>query len=408
MNWSVKIWGSKNAVLPIMAASLLIKWKIVLNNVPEIADVFTYIDILSWVWVRVEFNNNILSLDSTDLKEANFDLEKIKKIRVSILLLAPLLNRIWKVSIPTPWWCNLWARSIHSHLEWLKDIWYKYESRDDWIYLQWKAISWDIEINAGFWVTPTENLIVANVLRPWITTISQAAIEPHVMNLIDFMRLAWADISIRYDHSIVIKWVNNLSSNFECNIISDYIQSGTYMIIAAVASEKSLIIENARIKDLCSFIYKLKQSWVKVEDLWWDKVKVYRAKEIKNVDIQTNIFPWFPTDLQSPFAVLMSQAKWKSHIHEILFEWRLGWLIELEKMWCKIDILNHHEALISWKSILEWSTVASWDLRAWAAMIIAGIIANWETTITNVDYIHRWYENIITTLQSIGADIEEV
>ncbi len=408
LEWTIKIWGSKNAVLPIMAASLLIKWKVKLKNVPEIADVFTYIDILSWVWVNVSFNDNILFLDSTNIKEADFDLNKVKKIRVSILLLAPLLNRIWKVSIPTPWWCNLWARSIHSHLDWLKDIWYSYEYKDDWIFLQWEALAWDLEVNAGFWVTPTENLIVANVIRNWVTKISQAAIEPHVMNLIDFLRTAWANISIRYDHSIIISWVSELKSSFEFEIISDYIQSWTYMIIAALASKHSLVLENARIKDLCSFIYKLKQAWVKVENLWWDKVRVYKADKLNSVNIQTNIFPWFPTDLQSPFAVLMSQAEWESHIHEILFEWRLGWLIELEKMWCKINILNHHEASIVWKSNLVWNVVASWDLRAWAAMIIAWIIAKWKTNITNVDYIHRWYENIISNLRNIWVDIEEV
>lgn len=408
LDGKVRIWGSKNAVLPIIAASLLIKWKVILKNVPEISDVFTYLDILSWVWVTYTLENNILILDSTNLKEADFDLEKIRKIRVSILLLAPLLDRLWKVSIPLPGGCNLWARSITSHLDWLKNIWYTYEYNEEWIFLEWKSLSWDIEINAAFWVTPTENLIVANVLRKGTTTIRLWAIEPHVMNVIDFLRKAWANISIRYDHSIIINGVKELKTDFECDVISDYIQSGTYMIIWALCSKKSIIIENARSKDLYSFIYKLREAGVKIVDLWWDKLEIFKSTNLKAVDIQTNIFPWFPTDLQSPFAVLMSQAQWTSNIHEILFEWRLWWLIELEKMWCKIEINNQHQAKIEWQSSLIWNTVASWDLRAWAAMIIAWLIAEWETCVTNVDYIHRGYENIVGILTSMGADILEV
>lgn len=407
LSWNVKISGSKNACLPIIAASLLIKWKVTLTNVPKIGDVYTFLNILEWIWVKYTFKKNTLDIDSSELKESDFDLEKIKKIRASILLLSPLLQRIWKISIPTPGWCNLWKRSIESHLSWLKDIGYSLKEKKDLLFLKWKFDSWDIEINTWFWVTSTENLIVANVLRAWITTIKLAALEPHVMNLIDFLRKAWANISIRYDHTIIINWVKELNSDFDFEIISDYIQSGTYMIIWALASKDFITIENARIDDLYCFLEKMKEAWVKFDYLWDDKIRVYRSKKLLALDIQTNIFPWFPTDLQSPFAVLMSQADWISKIHEILFEWRLSWLIELEKMWVKVDFTNHHEAAIYWKTDLEWAEVTSWDLRAGAAMVIAWLIASWETRVTNVEYIHRGYDNLLENLKSLWADIEE-
>lgn len=407
VSWVVKIWWSKNASLPIIAACLLIKWKVRLTNVPDIWDVHTFLEILIWIWVKFIFSNWILEIDSSNLKEADFDLEKIKKIRVSILLLAPLLYRLWKISIPTPGWCNLWKRPIEWHLEWLKNIWYNLNYKWEEIILNWKSSSWDLEINAWFWVTVSENLIVANVLRQWKTTIRFSAIEPHVINLIDFLRKAWADISIRYDNTIIINWVKELKDDFSFEIISDYLQSWTYMIIWALISKDFLIIENAREKDLYFFIEKMKEAWVKIESLWNDTIKVYRSNELKPVSIQTNIFPWFPTDLQSPFAVLMTQAIWKSSIHEILFEWRLAWLIELEKMWVNLDIINHHEAIIRWWKSLKAAEVTSWDLRAWAAMIIAWLIASWETKIWNVEYINRWYENIVSILSDLWADIKD-
>ena len=332
-----------------------------------------------------------------------------KKIRVSILLLAPLLNRLWSINIPTPWGCNLWKRSIDWHLSWLQDVWYDVSYLDEQIKLSWKQKSWDLEINAWFWVTVSENLIVSNVLRKWKTIIRLSAIEPHVINLIDFLRTAWAEISLRYDNTIIINWVNSLKSDFSFDGISDYLQSGTYMIIWALASKDYLTIKNARIKDLYFFIERLKEAWIKIkEDLKNDVVEVYKADSLKPVSIQTNIFPWFPTDLQSPFAVLMTQASWKSNIFEILFEWRLSWLVELEKMWANIDVINHHEAIINWWKTLKWAEVTSWDLRAWAAMVIAWLVADWETLIWNVEYIHRWYENLVENLSILWAEIEEV
>ena len=408
LSGEVSISGSKNAVLPIMAAALLIKGKTTLRNVPEIGDVFTYLDILWELWVEHSFKNNVLTLDSSHLKHTDFDLEKIRKIRVSILLLAPILQRLGKISIPTPGWCNLWARSIQAHLDGLSDIWYDVEMQEEQISLSGSTQSWDKVINGGFWVTPTENLIVANVLRNWETKIMLAAIEPHVMNLITFLRTAWADISIRYDNTIIIQGVEELKTNIECDIVSDYIQSGTYMILWALAAKHSIVIHNARVDDLYIFIEKLKQTGVKIDILEDDSVRVHRASQLKAIHIQTNIFPGFPTDLQSPFAMLMTQAQGTSEIHEVLFEGRLGWTIELEKMWVDVSILNRHECEIVWGNSLLGTTVASWDLRAGAAMVIAWLIAQGETTITNVEYIHRGYDNLVSNLKALGADIEEI
>jgi UDP-N-acetylglucosamine 1-carboxyvinyltransferase len=147
---------------------------------------------------------------------------------------------------------------------------------------------------------------------------------------------------------------------------------------------------------------------VKFEDLWNDTLRVYRSENLKSVKIQTNIHPWFPTDLQSIFAILMTQSEWESRIHEVLYEWRLGWLVELEKMWANLKLINPHEAKIFGKTSFNWEYVTSWDLRAGCAVVIAWLLAEGTTHVTNIVYIKRWYENFLGNLQELWADIELV
>jgi len=416
INWwkdlsgTIKISGSKNSVLKIIPASLLIN-KVTLKNVPEIEDVYVFCDILKVFWVKTEFNNNILKIDSTNIKKSeSLDLELFEKIRASIMLLAPILQRLWEVNIPIPGWDRIWKRPIDNHINWLRKSWYDIEvNNENHIVWKWKTISWDIEINAWFSVTATENIIIANVSRKWETIIKLAAIEPHVMNLIDFLRKAWADIKIRYDHTIIVSGVDNLNDDIEFSIISDYLESGTFLIIWALLANDYLTIENARVDDLYPFLEKLKEAWVRVEDLWNDTLRVYKAEKIKAVNIQTNIYPGFPTDLWSVFILLMTQAEGISNIHEILYEWRLNWLLELESMWSNLRILNPHEAIIVWKTdFVAWKTVTSWDLRAGVSMIIAGLLTPWETKVDKVEYIFRWYEKLVEKLNSIWADIKKI
>ncbi len=407
LSWNVQISWSKNASLPIIAASLLLK-KAKLNNVPRIWDVFTFLEIIKSLNVKVDFIWNTLSIDSSEMSLDNMDVEKIKKIRVWILLLPAILHRFWEVNIPYPGWCNIWKRPIDEHLKWLKAIWYEDIWDENKVHLKWEKKWWDIEINAWFAVTATENLMTANVLRPWNTKIHNSAIEPHVINLVWFLKSAWAEINVNYNHTIEITWVNSLKDYIEFDIIHDYIESGTFIILWALSSEEYIDINNARIQDLTSFLEKCKEAWVKFQNLWNDSLRVFRSFELKSVKIQTNIFPGFPTDLQSPFAILLSQAEWISRIQEIMFEWRLNYLVELEKMKWHPAIMNPHEALIFWKTKLVWSTVSSWDLRAWVAMIIAWLIAIWDTYITNVEYIERWYEDIIWKMQQLWVKIEKI
>ena len=406
LEWTVQISWSKNATLPILWASLLIWWKVTLKNIPKIGDVVTFLEILTDIGVKYKYSNNILELDTSKIETTNLDIVKIQKIRSSIFLISPLLHFFGSINMPFPWGCSIWKRPLDAHINWLKKIWYNSKLDGENIIIDWSIHTWKKIINAWFGVWSTENLIIANVLRDGETIIMNCATEPHVMCLIDFLRKAGANIKIRYNHEIIIKWVYLLKSNFSFDVIHDYIESGTFMVMWALASKEYIDIENSRQDDLFSFIDKLHEAWVKTKDLWNDKLRVYKADKINNVNIQTNIFPWFPTDLQSPFSILMTQAIGTSYIHEVLFEWRLNFLIELEKMWVRCKTINPHEAIIYWSNKLKWwSVVTSWDLRAWAAMVIAALLAKWQTKITKVEYIFRWYEKFIEKLKILWANI---
>lgn len=409
IKWSVQISGSKNASLPIIAASLLIK-KVTLNNVPRIGDVLTFLDIIESLGVKVDFQGNTLKMDSSEMNLDKFNKELINKIRVWIFLLPPILQKFWEINIPFPGWCNIGKRPIDEHIKWLVKLGYKNIDWMDKVHLSWKMDSWEKEIIIDwFSVTATENLIIASVLRPWKTILRLWAIEPHVINLIKFFNNAWAKITLDYDHSIIIDWVENLADEVEFSVCSDYIEAGTFMVLWALASDNYIDIKNACILDSKSFLAKLEEAWVKFEQIGNDELRVYNSIEnLKAVRFQTKVFPGLPTDLQSPLCVLLTQADWISKVEEVIYEWRLNFLVEIEKMKWHPAILNPHEALIFGKTKLKWATVSSWDLRAWVAMIIAWLIATWDTYITNVEYIERGYEDIIGKMRKLWAVIEKV
>ncbi|MDD3301971.1 MAG: UDP-N-acetylglucosamine 1-carboxyvinyltransferase [Candidatus Gracilibacteria bacterium] len=406
---NVKISGSKNACLPLLVASLLVRGKVVLKNVPYIGDVVTMLEIMGTLGVQYNFLDDTLFLDTSKLSLDNFQASRIKEIRASILLLGPILQFFNKLSIPQPGGCSIGKRPIDGHLEGLKTIGYDYKYTDDcMIEITGTKTSGDKVINAGFSVTSTENLVLANVLRNGKTIIKLAAIEPHVMSLINFLKLAGADIYVDYDHTIIIEGVGSLNNNLGYEVISDYIESGTFMIIGALLSREYIDIENARVDDLYAFIEKMREAGVKIDITGNDSVRVRRSTSLKSVSLQTNIFPGFPTDLQSPFSILLTQADGVSRIHEILFESRLNFLVEIEKVKGHIAILNPHEALIFGKTNFKsGETLTSWDLRAGVAMVILALLIEGETKITNVNYIKRGYSNFLEKIRLLGGDVVE-
>lgn len=410
LSGTVKTSGSKNAALPLLAAWLFFE-RFTLHNVPKIGDVLTFLSIVESLWVWVQWEWNTVTYDTTKLSITHIDRDKIKKIRVWIFLFPALLDRLGALEIPFPWGCNIGKRPINEHLD--AFLAFGFENMGEWenIAFQWKNNSQDLVLRANFAVTATENIIMMAALRSGKTTIELAAIEPHVINLIDFYRSLWVQISIDFKHTIIIEGNPNITRKVaSATVISDYIESGTFIVLGALTAEPSIRIEWARIHDLTAFLGKCEDAWVRFDvDKEHDIITVYNSRtSLKPTNIQTNIFPGFPTDLQSPFALMLTQAEWISRIHEVLFEGRLNWLIEAEKMKGHIAIMNPHEAMIFGRTHLKWTTVSSWDLRAWVTMIIAGMIARGDTLITNVEYIERGYEDIVGKISSLWGIIEKV
>lgn len=408
LSGSVTIPGSKNAALPLIAAALLIPWKVRLTNVPDILDVHDFIHFYQSLGAKTNFSRNILEIDSSNISHKNIDTSKIARTRAGIYFIAWLLSRFSEAKIPFPSGDKIGKRPIDEHINGYKDMGYHFNESENELHFSWKGSEEDVDVTAYFAVTATANLIMWAATRSGTTTINLAAFEPHIFNLIDFLRNSGIQIDIRYDHSIIIHGTKNISKDIEHEVISDYLQSGTFAIIAALASKEYLDIHNARIADLTAFLYKLHEAGVKTENLWNDTLRVYRAGNLKAVNIQTNIFPGFPTDLMPLFTVLMTQCEGTSRIHEILYEGRLNWLVEYERLGCSPRIINLHEAKITGPCRFIWSTVNSWDLRSGAAMVIAGLIAEGTTKIENIYWINRWYDNFIKKLQSLGAKIEEI
>lgn len=409
LSGTVQISGSKNAALPLIACGLFFK-EFTLHNVPRIGDVLTFLEIIKSLNIDVSFEWNTLTMNTQGMSLEHINTDLVKKIRVGIFLFPALLKRFWKLEIPYPGGCNIGKRPIDEHLHAFKSYGYEDTGKDENISFTGKDHGKNTTLRANFSVTATENILMMAAFRSGKTTVELAAIEPHVINLVTFLQSIGVDITVGYNHKITVNGTSDIPLTAETTVIHDYIESGTFVVLWALTADPSLCIKGARIEDLRSFLGKCRDAWVRFDlDEERDTITVYNSRtSLKPVSFQTNIFPWFPTDLQSPFSLLLTQAEGISRIHEIIFEGRLNWLIEIEKMKWHIAIMNPHEAMIFGKTHLRGATVSSWDLRAGVTMILAGMIARGETKITNVEYIERGYEDIIGKIQKLWWKIEQI
>jgi UDP-N-acetylglucosamine 1-carboxyvinyltransferase len=253
-------------------------------------------------------------------------------------------------------------------------------------------------------VTATENAVMAAVLAKGKTNIHLAAAEPHVQDLCKFLKKLGAKIKGIGTHDLEITGVNKLKGG-EFTVTGDYLEAGTFAIVAAVTNGK-VTIQGINPRHLDSFWQKLEEAGVKFT-FTSNSVTIHPHQKLNNVaKIRTAVFPSFPTDLQAPFAVLLTQTPGDSMVHETLFDGRLNYLAELEKMGAKFEILNPHQAIIKGKTSLNGVPISSWDIRAGAAMVLAALVAKGTTEISNIEYIDRGYEKLEQKLTKLGAKIE--
>ena len=405
LNGQVKVGGSKNAALPIIAASLLTDEPVALHNVPNIADIYTMQHILHFIGVETDFEGNTLKINAKGVANVEIEHELVSKLRGSSLLLAPLLSRNGEVRLAFPGGCVLGKRPMDAHLHALEELGAEVKHNDEVLHLICDELIGSAFTMTEASVTATENAITAAVLAEGKTVIRLSASEPHVQDLCNFLVKMGAKIEGIGTHKLKIEGVEKLHGT-EHRITPDYLEAGT-LVLAAAITQGTVDILDVNPNHLDIFWQKLREVGVHFE-LGEDMVRVLPSKNLKAIQLKTAIFPSFPTDLQAPFATLLTQAEGTSFIFETLFDGRLQYLYELEKMGLKPKILNAYQAEIEGPAKLRGAHIDSCDIRAGAAMVLAALAAEGETEISNIYYIDRGYERLDKKLNSLGAKIERV
>lgn len=401
----VKISGAKNAVLPIIAATLLAQDKpCVLDEVPYLNDVCTIAEVLRQLGAKVDFNRqqHTLFVDSTVLKTVDAPYDLVRKMRASFVIMGPLLARYGKAKISMPGGCAIGTRPIDLHLK------------------GFEALGAEIEIGHGFIsatapnglkgtsiyldfpsVGATENIIMAACMAEGQTILENAAQEPEIIDLANFLNIMGAKIRGAGTNVIKITGVPKLIGH-NYAIIPDRIEAGTYMVAVAMTGG-DIYIENAISEHLKPVIAKLNEAGVKIEEDI-DGIRVSCNNRPKAIDIKTLPYPGFPTDMQAQFMAMLTIADGTGLVTETVFENRFMHVDELKRMGACIKV-DGRTSIVEGVPSLNGCQVKATDLRAGAAMVLAGLVANGETEVSYIHHIDRGYDNLVEKLCGLGADI---
>lgn len=404
---AVKTSGAKNAVLPIIAASILGTTPSHLDEVPMLEDVHTISEVLKCLGLAVECSpeKNVLDIDSTEITSYEAPYELVRTMRASFLVMGPLLARIGKARISMPGGCAIGARPIDIHLKGFEALGVKIEQGHGYIEasapegLKGTSIYFDFPS-----VGATENIMMAASLAEGTTILENAAEEPEIVDLANYLNKMGAKIRGAGTDTIRIEGVDKLHGA-DYTIIPDRIEAGTYMIAAAMTGG-DIVVENVLPEHQKPLIAKLRESGAVVEEDI-DKVRVIGKNQLKAVSIKTLPYPGFPTDMQAQMMAMMVIAEGRSKVTETVFENRFMHVVELNRMGAQIST-EGRSAVIDGPCKLTGCDVRATDLRAGAAMILAGLVAEGTTRIGDLHHIDRGYENIVAKLKNLGADIERV
>ena len=396
----ITISGAKNSAVALIPAALLCDEEVILNNVPNISDVDALEEILLYLDAEIDRKQeNVVRINSKAISNKPIKENLAKKLRASYYFMGALLGKYKHVEMSFPGGCSIGKRPIDLHLKGFKALGAKVSGDDENIILDADEIYLDFAS-----VGATINIMFAAVRAKGTTIIKNAAKEPEIPNIADFLNLMGAKIKGAGTDIITIEGVDHLKSCTH-SVLPDRIEAGTYIIIGAACAEK-LVIKNIVPKHIDSLLEKLKEMNVKMS-VKKDSVIIKESKNIKATEIITLVYPGFPTDLQQVLASLMVKADGVSSIEETIWENRFLNLYELGKMGAKIEV-NGSKAFITGPSKLRGTEVNATDLRAGAGLIVAALEADGKTVINNADYILRGYENIVDKLKNVNADIELV
>ena len=396
----VKISGAKNAVLPIMASSLLATGVTTINNVPNLRDTRTFIELLTILGAKCNFEDSTLTIDATNIisLEAPYDL--VKTMRASFYVMGPLLGRYGETKVSLPGGCAWGPRPVDYHLKGFEALGAKIELNQGYILarsenLKGGNISFDIAS-----VGATANILMAAVLASGRTTISNAAIEPHIVQLCDVLVSMGADIDGIGTNQLVIHGVKKLSA-VEITVIPDMIEAGTFLMAGATLGDIEL--KNVDPSHLTIVLEKLYEAGCEIST-GIDSIRIQRKTAINPVDITTNVYPGFATDLQAQWIALMSIANGKSVVTESIYLDRFSHVPELVRLGANINLQKNSATILGQKK-LYGAQVMSTDIRASASLVIAALIAEGRSDISRIYHIDRGYENIEDKFRLLGADI---
>lgn len=394
---TITVSWSKNAALPLLGAQKLVDNVVSLTNVPDILDVRRLREVI-----------RIADIQSSSFYNLTDDL--VTKMRASILLIPHGLRKYGSVKLLWSGGCKLWKRSLDTFDDAFEQCGVSVVDEDHKVYTVTGKPQSEV-ILAEFSVTTIEAILTYLAFHEDIeeVTIRQIAIEPHVVNLIDFLNACGANITLWYDHSVVVKKATITPNVEEFAVVGDYLETALFLWIGALAENSELTVTGCPIAHQTKTLYYAKQIWIDIEVLDENTFRV-SSKNKSNYQapkkIESRLYPWFPTDILPKFIPILTQCHGITRVFETLFEWRFAYLNELENLGANIEILNPHQVLIIGPTPLKWNYVSSTDIRGWGAVLIAWVIAEEKTMITNEEMILRWYDAVIEKLQSIGVSIE--
>jgi UDP-N-acetylglucosamine 1-carboxyvinyltransferase len=410
LNGRVSISGAKNSALPCMAAALLTAESVTLHNVPYVRDIITQgrlLEDLGAQVLRPELRTHKITAANIELFEAPYDL--VKTMRASVLALGPLLARFGKAKVSLPGGCAIGSRPIDLHLEALKHLGAQVSLEAGYVVARapqgGRLVGGEVNFDKVT-VTGTENLMMAATLAEGRTTLNNAAREPEIADLAELLNRMGARVRGAGSPTVTIEGVESLGAA-EHTIIPDRIETGTFLCAAAITNG-DLELTSCRPEHSAIVISKLREAGVEIEEVNQSTLHVRCCKgELKARDVVTEPHPRFPTDMQAQYMALMTQAQGTSRITETIFENRFMHASEMQRMGARISIAGN-TASVEGPARLAGARVQASDLRASASLVLAGLVAEGETTIERVYHIDRGYEKIEAKLNAVGAEIERV
>ena len=404
----ISISGSKNAALPILAATLLFDKSVTINNLPKVRDIDTMLNLIKSLGRKIKFLNNkkTVIIKNTNKKKFFASYSLVKTMRAGILVLGPMIAKNYKSITSLPGGCLIGARPVNYHLNALKKLGMSYNIKKGYIYANSKGKLKGTNIKfPKISVGATENSIIASCLAKGKTTLKNCAIEPEIKDLTNFLKTAGANIKWVGKRTVEIIGVKSFKS-INYSIMSDRIEAGTFCVAACI-SQGNLKIKNFNPKIIQTELNLLKKMGAKVSKINND-IHIKGPKKIKNIkNIITKEYPNFPTDLQAQFMVLLCKANGRSIITESIFENRFMHVAELRRLGAKI-IIKNNKAIIEGNTNFKGAELMSSDLRASVALVLAALVAKGRSVINRIYHLDRGYEKIENKLRKIGARIRRI